>query len=41
MSFFADICNKSMEFEYFDSLSIDGVGKCIHNKTKIGNPNFI
>ena len=40
MSFYLDICNNPMEFNFFDSLSIDEIGICIHNKTKIENPNY-
>ena len=40
MSFSLHICNNSMEFNYFDSLSVDESGKCIHNETNIENPNY-
>ena len=39
MSFSLDICNNSLEINYFASLSTDEFHKCIHNKTKTENPN--
>ena len=40
MGFYLDICNKSIEFKKFDSLSENEHVKSIHNKTKIENPNY-
>ena len=38
MSFYLGIGNNPMEFKYYDSLSIDKIGKGTHMKTKIENP---
>ena len=40
MGFYLDICNNSMEFTYFNFLSDDERGKCIHIEELLTNPNY-
>ena len=40
MGFYLDICNNSMKYKYFDSLSEDEYVKSIHIEKKIKNPNY-
>ena len=40
MGFYLDICNNSLKFEYYDSLSENEDDRCIHIERKSKRPSY-